>query len=84
MVGGVEGGAEHDDPAARGDRPHDGMQGGVDVAETVDVPDAGGVEQDGGGPLGRTGQGEAGAVEAEVGLAGRDMEQVAFEGRVLW
>lgn len=94
VVGGVEGRAEHDDPAALGDRPHDGVQGRVHLGERLDVPHARGVQDDGGGLRGGGGrqvEGQGGTGigtgirigigigETEVRLAGRQEQPVALQ-----
>ncbi len=82
VVGGVERGAEHDHPAARGDGPYDGVERGVHFGERVDVPDAGGVEDDGGGASGvvraEARAGEYGG-EVEIRLARGEVQQAAGE-----
>ncbi len=72
VVGGVERRAEHDDPAALGDRPDDGVQGGVHLVEVRDGAHPGGVQDDRGGlPVGLV-RGEPGA-----GEDGREVEAEA-------
>lgn len=87
VVGRVEGRAQDDDPAAVGDRPHDRVQGRVHLGERLDVTDARGVQDDGGGLLGGGGrQVEAaqggtgiGIGETEVRLAGRQEQPGALQ-----
>ncbi len=87
VVGGVERGAEYDDPAALGDGPDDGVQGGVHPVEVLDGAYAGGVQDDGGGPPrglvgGESGAGEDGG-EGEAGGARGEVEQPAVQRRPL-
>jgi hypothetical protein len=83
VVVGVQGRAQHDDPAAARDRPDDGVEGRVHLGEGLDVPYPGGVEDDGGRFVGGPGrQLRAGEdrFEIEVRLAGREVAQTAGQG----